>query len=118
MHLLFQSINKGGWRRFYRGYAPAIIQGPASRFGDTAANAGIFAFLESFEQTRHLPVAVKTACASLSAGMFRIALMPIDACKTILQVEGKHGLKILAAKVHQGGPSVIFHGSLAAWYGF
>lgn len=28
---------------------------------------------------------LKTLCASTSAGLFRIALMPIDACKTILQ---------------------------------
>lgn len=26
--------------RFYRGLAPALLQGPLSRFGDTAANAG------------------------------------------------------------------------------
>lgn len=31
---------QGGVRRFYRGVGPALIQGPISRFGDTAANAG------------------------------------------------------------------------------
>ena len=30
----------GGARRFYRGLLPALAQGPLSRFGDTAANAG------------------------------------------------------------------------------
>ena len=31
----------GGVRRFYRGVGPALIQGPLSRFGDTASNAGM-----------------------------------------------------------------------------
>lgn len=30
----------GGIRRFYQGIGPALFQGPLSRFGDTAANAG------------------------------------------------------------------------------
>eukprot|EP00894_Picocystis_sp_ML_P005561 jgi/Pico_ML_1/56078/g1671.t1 len=31
---------EGGIPRFYRGVFPALLQGPLSRFGDTAANAG------------------------------------------------------------------------------
>ena len=31
----------GGIPRFYRGLIPALIQGPLSRFGDTAANTGV-----------------------------------------------------------------------------
>jgi hypothetical protein len=31
---------EGGIPRFYRGLLPALLQGPLSRFGDTAANAG------------------------------------------------------------------------------
>lgn len=30
----------GGVVRFYRGLGPALLQGPLSRFGDTAANTG------------------------------------------------------------------------------
>mmetsp|Transcript_39082 Transcript_39082/g.94957 ORF Transcript_39082/g.94957 Transcript_39082/m.94957 type:complete len:163 (-) Transcript_39082:460-948(-) len=40
--------------------------------------------------------------------------MPIDACKTILQVEGSTGLTKLGAKIKQGGPLVLFHGSMGA----
>ena len=29
-----------GIPRFYRGLVPALLQGPLSRFGDTAANTG------------------------------------------------------------------------------
>lgn len=38
------------------GLAPALVQGPLSRFGDTAANAGALAFLEAYEPTANLPV--------------------------------------------------------------
>ena len=72
--------------RFYRGLAPALFQGPLSRFGDTAANAGTLALLDSFETTHKLPVGIKTLAASAAAAGFRIVLMPIDACKTIMQV--------------------------------
>lgn len=58
---------------------------PLSRFGDTAANAGTLALLDSYESTENLPVAVKTIAASAAAGGFRIFLMPVDATKTIMQ---------------------------------
>jgi hypothetical protein len=35
--------------RFYAGLPAALFQGPLSRFGDTAANAGIIALLETVE---------------------------------------------------------------------
>lgn len=105
---------EGGIRRFYRGYGPAIFQGPLSRFGDTAANAGILALLDSSDTTRSLPVMVKTGVASVSAGLFRIFLMPIDTCKTILQVEGKNGISMLKNKVSAGGPRVMYAGSIGA----
>lgn len=50
----------------------------------------------------------------MSAGLFRIVLMPIDALKTIMQVEGKNGAKMLALKIKTHGPSVLFHGALGA----
>lgn len=73
---------EGGILRFYRGIGPALIQGPASRFGDTAANAGVLALMESYDSTRGLPIGVKTFCASLSAATWRLVLMPVDATKT------------------------------------
>lgn len=105
---------EGGVVRFYRGLGPALIQGPMSRFGDTAANAGVLALMDSHESTRALPVGVKTLAASFSAGMFRILLMPVDALKTIMQVEGKNGFPALATKVRVNGPTVLYHGALAA----
>lgn len=106
---------EGGLRRFYRGVGPALLQGPLSRFGDTAANAGILALLDSNESTKDLPVAAKTMCASFAASLWRVNLMPIDTLKTTLQVNGKDGLKLLANKYRQNGIGVFYHGTLGAF---
>ena len=105
---------QGGVLRFYKGFGPAMLQGPLSRFGDTAANSGMLALLNDFESTKNLNVGIKTMAASLCAGIFRIGLMPIDTVKTILQVEGKEGLSILRMKMRNHGPSVFFYGSMGA----
>jgi hypothetical protein len=101
---------EGGVRRFYRGIGPALIQGPMSRFGDTAANTGVMAALEDVD----VPVAAKTVAASAAAALWRIFLMPVDATKTIMQVEGAKGFSMLKNKVRVGGPTVLYHGALAA----
>lgn len=112
----FKALYKdGGIPRFYRGLAPALIQGPLSRFGDTAANTGAIELLNSFEESQSLPIMVKTLFASLMSGMFRVALMPVDTVKTVMQVEGKDGLGKLMSKFNSKGPSVFFHGAMAAW---
>jgi len=105
---------EGGIRRFYRGVGPALFQGPLSRFGDTAANAGMLALWDSLEVTKGLPTWTKTMSASAAAAGFRVFLMPIDACKTILQVEGADGLQKLRAKVKVGGAGVLYHGATGA----
>ena len=104
----------GGVRRFYRGFAPALLQGPLSRFGDTAANTGVLAFLDSNETTAGLNVGLKTVLCSVTAGAWRILLMPIDTTKTIMQVEGKQGFSKLVSKVKSSRPTVLYHGALAS----
>ena len=106
---------QGGIRRFYKGLVPALLQGPLSRFGDTAANAGVLALLNSQPGTADLPVAVKTLAASGTAAAFRILLMPIDTVKTIYQVEGANAMSALQKKFRAHGPSVLFHGAMATW---
>lgn len=107
----FQILYKeGGIRRFYRGYSAAMIQGPLSRFGDTAANNGILSLLSQSS----LPIGVQTGVASCTAGAFRILLMPIDTIKTILQVEGSQGTRVLRQKIKDQGVKTLFHGSMAA----
>jgi hypothetical protein len=89
----------GGWSRYYQGLSAALVQGPISRFGDTAANAGILALLQSNPYMRGLPTFVKTIFASLAAAAFRMILTPIDTVKTTLQTQGKPGMQILRARV-------------------
>ena len=57
---------------------------------------------------------MKTIGASGSAATWRIFITPIDTVKTIMQVEGKPGLDILFAKSRAKGPTVFWHGALAA----
>eukprot|EP00904_Undaria_pinnatifida_P008989 jgi/Undpi1/521/HiC_scaffold_10.g03985.m1 len=104
---------EGGVPRLYKGVSFALVQGPLSRFGDTAANVGVLALLEAFESTRSLPLPVKSAAGSVAAGLWRIGLTPIDAYKTTLQVSGAEGTKLLTEKVAANGPSVLFEGALA-----
>lgn len=102
----------GGIPRFYRGVLPALVQGPMSRFGDTAANTGIMTLMDSYNESRELPMMVKTAAASAAASLFRIGLMPVDACKTTMQVEGS--MAPLIAKLKTNGPRVLYNGSFAS----
>mmetsp|Transcript_13648 Transcript_13648/g.20622 ORF Transcript_13648/g.20622 Transcript_13648/m.20622 type:complete len:290 (-) Transcript_13648:510-1379(-) len=102
----------GGILRFYRGVAPALLQGPLSRFGDTAANTGMLTLMDSYESTKNLNVGVKTVTASLAAACFRIFLMPIDTVKTTMQVTGK--FSNVVDKLRVGGVPVLYHGALAA----
>lgn len=102
----------GGVPRFYRGVLPALVQGPLSRFGDTAANTGVLTLLNSIDATKDLGVGIKTVAASASAAVFRIFLMPIDTVKTTMQVTGK--FSNVVTKIKTGGVPVLYHGSLAA----
>lgn len=102
----------GGIPRFYRGVVPAMLQGPLSRFGDTAANTGVLTLLNNLDQTKDMNIGVKSACASAAAATFRICIMPIDTVKTTMQVTGKFSNVI--DKVKLGGPLTLWNGALAA----
>ena len=97
----------GGLLRFYRGYFAAMSIGPLSRFGDTAANT--FAMSINNENT---PLFIKTVSGSILASGWRLFLMPIDAIKTNLQVNGN--LDKLKNKISNNGTKVIYNGSLAS----
>lgn len=100
---------EGKLPRFYAGLSAALFQGPLSRFGDTAANAGILALLESVDW----PVAVKTIFASLASATFRMTLTPIDALKTTQQTQGgANGLKLLRDRVREQGIASLWYGAL------
>ena len=104
--LLYQD---GGIRRFYRGYAPALIMGPVSRFCDTASNTYVMNSLPE-----NIPTSAKTFIGSSIAASTRAFLMPIDTLKTTLQVEGKNGLNLLKNKISNNGIRVLYHGTFAS----
>jgi len=103
---------EGGIGRFYQGIGPALVQAPLARFGDTATNAGVMALFDQTE-ARFWPMWIKTLFASTLAAGGRIALTPIDTVKTIMQVQGRTGLKHLQRKWRAGGVPVLFHGAMA-----
>lgn len=104
---------EGGIPRLYQGLPFALIQGPLTRFGDTAANVGILTLLESSASTQILPLPLKTALGSIAAGTWRIILMPIDASKTAMQVEGPGGLQRLWSLAVAEGPGALYQGAVA-----
>ena len=121
MHQATKALyDNGGYGRFYSGLTAALIQGehrllhlrfsflsligPVARFGDTAANTGIRALLQSNPILRQLPSLGQTVFVSLyaqplhihavadcgfrAAAAFRMILVPIDTLKTTLQTQG------------------------------
>lgn len=115
MEALTTLYTSGGIPRLYQGLPFAMLQGPLSRFGDTAANALVASLFESLDPTGQLyPVVLRTGLGSVSAAVWRILLMPIDTVKTTLQVDGGEGLKLLRNRVDDQGLALLFNGALAA----
>ena len=63
---------------------------------------------------KNVPTTVSTVVGSAAAASWRVFLMPLDALKTSLQVEGKSGMSLLKNKVAKGGGKVLYHGSMAS----
>jgi hypothetical protein len=104
---------EGGYKRYYQGLVAALVQGPVSRFGDTAANVGILVLLESNSYMKTLPSLVKTVFASVAAALFRMILTPIDTVKTTLQTQGKPGWEILKRRIKLYGIGTMWYGAFA-----
>ncbi|KAG8986059.1 hypothetical protein FRB93_005535 [Tulasnella sp. JGI-2019a] len=103
----------GGYGRYYRGLTPALFQGPVARFGDTAANAGILALMQSNKFLRSLPIFIQTIFASLCAAAFRMILTPVDTLKTTMQTEGRHALGLLKRRIKERGIGSLWYGAFA-----
>jgi len=104
----------GGIVRFYRGIVPALVIGPISRFGDTAANMYATTLFKNHPSLQHLPIFLQTSLGSLMAGFWRISTLPVDAWKTSKQVYGTDGLKILVGKYKTHGISAFYQGGVAS----
>lgn len=102
---------EGGIQRLYQGISLALVQAPLSRFGDTAANAGVLVLMDFY--LPEAPMAVKTAAASTAAALWRLFLTPIDTFKTARQVQGEKAVDMLMERVRQGGPTELYAGAIA-----
>jgi len=105
--------NQGGIQRFYRGLGFALIQAPLSRFVSTAANDGVNTLLGNLRLTELWGPGRTTLIASFVVGIWRMILMPIDTCKTVLQVESVEGFRNLMKKVEEGNINLLYAGCLA-----
>ncbi|KAF3023169.1 hypothetical protein E8E14_014140 [Neopestalotiopsis sp. 37M] len=111
--LLMTLYHEGGFRRYYAGLLPALVQGPVSRFGDTAANAGILALLQSNSYLARMPTLIQTIFASLCAAAFRMILTPIDTLKTTMQAQGSRGTALLRQRIKTEGIGSLWWGAFA-----
>ena len=106
----FQTLWKeGGIARFYRGVWFALIMGPLSRFGDTAANEGV----KDYFSGSSIHPALTTVVASLGASIWRMLLTPLDTLKSNFQVSGAS--TELYQKINHYGLSMLFEGAMLSW---
>lgn len=112
-HALMTLSKEGGISRLYQGVWFALIQAPLARFVSTASNDGVEFFMANFEGTKNWGPAQTTVIASIVVGMWRILLMPVDTCKTVLQVDSHEGFRNLMRKVKAGKIGVLYQGSAA-----
>ncbi|KAI5474362.1 hypothetical protein MNV49_003494, partial [Pseudohyphozyma bogoriensis] len=104
---------EGRLKRFYSGLGPALVQGPIARFGDTFANAGIFALLASNPFLAKLPSPVKSIFASVAGALFRMILVPVDTLKTAMQTDGSNGVRLLKERIKAYGIGTLWYGAFA-----
>ncbi|PIL25506.1 hypothetical protein GSI_13397 [Ganoderma sinense ZZ0214-1] len=76
----------------------SLVQGPRSRFGDTAANG--------------LPALSKTVFVSLATAGLRMVLTPVDTVKTTMQTDGNAGMEILRSRIQRHGIGSLWYGAL------
>eukprot|EP01035_Chromulina_nebulosa_P019307 gene19307-25168_t len=114
-HALHTLYNDGGIFRFYRGLSFALVQGPLSRFGSVAANEGAKEFIRLTYPTLNNrdSIIYVTAIGSVLSASWRAFLMPLDTCKTILQVDGPKGFQALTKRVLRGDISCLYQGTVA-----
>lgn len=105
---------EGGIPRFYKGIGFALVQAPLARFVSTAANDGVMAFLASFHATRKWGPGRTTIIGAIIVGIARMLLMPIDTCKTVLQVDSRDGFRSLLRRLRAGHIGVLYQGAFAS----
>lgn len=111
MQEAFQALFKqGGIQRFYKGVTYAIIQNPLSKFGSVAANEASRVLID---QTIPLSPVYTSALGTLLSVIWRVLIVPLETCKTVLQVDGSKGFEKLLTKIKQGNLFVLYQGTSA-----
>jgi hypothetical protein len=101
-------MNDGGIPRFYRGLSFALVQAPLARFVSTAANDGVEVFMANGQPTQSCwGPGRTTVVAGFVVGLWRMLLVPIDTCKTVLQVDSVEGFRYLMRRVKAGKIGVL-----------
>ena len=67
----------------------------------------------SLHHEKDILIGREVVVAAFVVGFFRMMLMPIDTCKTVLQIENKKGLTQLLSKVRNGHIHLLYSGALA-----
>ena len=112
---LVHLFKQGGILRFYKGLPYAIVLGPLAKFGSTAANEGSRIIIAShFADSRIDHYMLASAMGTGLSICWRIFLMPLETCKTVLQVDGNVGFDRLMHNVAKGHFGVLYRGSSAA----
>jgi len=141
---LTELYSQGGIARFYRGVTYAIVQAPLCRFGSVAANeisniiVGVPATAKHGDGSKvgkskgtskknsdnssvYMKIVIASMLGSALSTLFRVFLMPLDTCKTVLQVDGPAGFGRLMKRVTSGDVSPLFRGTtatiVATWVG-
>lgn len=91
----------------------ALVQAPLARFVSTAANDGVEVFLGALDYTKEWGPGRTTIVAGFVVGLWRMIIMPIDTCKTVLQVDSVEGFRNLMRRVKAGKISVLYQGAIA-----
>jgi hypothetical protein len=109
-----QLYQQGGIARFYKGITFALIIGPLSKFGAIAANEWSKAMVASWGMLPGATELYATVLGTVLTVFWRVLLMPIETCKTVLQVDGGIGFEKLVGSLKKGHIEVLYRGSTAA----
>lgn len=109
-----QLYQQGGIARFYKGVFFALIIGPVSKFGAVAANEWSKILVESYYPINGASEFAATVLGTILTVLWRVFLMPIETCKTVLQVDGGSGFAKLLSSIQRGQIGVLYRGSTAA----
>lgn len=111
---LKELYKQGGIARFYRGLSYAIVLAPITKFGAIAANEGSGVLVASLGLPAVSAEFYATVLGTLLTVVWKVLLMPLETCKTVLQVDGTRGFEKLMARVTKGNVWTLWQGSAAA----